>query len=162
MVHDLLAHLAQQMIEMNREKHGHLRAFRLDLGGYLSQEQLRKLNRVYTPKAPPREGISNYGKRIDTYKQAVALAEAQLGTLASQTLELDDFWRLNQAQWMWLLRQRLGDVANMGELVAVYERYRAQTAPLMRRIQRTDRLIDLVVYRLYGLTEEDVSLVEKG
>lgn len=29
-----------------------------------------------------------------------------------------------------------------------------------RDIEATDRLIDLVVYRLYGLTEEEVKIVE--
>lgn len=33
---------------------------------------------------------------------------------------------------------------------------------LERRIELTDDLIDRIVYRLYGLTEEEVALVEKG
>ena len=32
--------------------------------------------------------------------------------------------------------------------------------PLKARLAATDRLIDLVVYRLYGLTEEEVAVVE--
>ena len=32
--------------------------------------------------------------------------------------------------------------------------------PVLARIAATDRLIDLIVYRLYGLTEEDVAVVE--
>jgi hypothetical protein len=32
--------------------------------------------------------------------------------------------------------------------------------PLLARIAATDRLIDLIVYRLYGLTEEEVAVVE--
>jgi len=159
-VHDVLARLAEQMIAMHKEKQGHQQSFRMDLAGYLDENQLCKINRLYTPKKPPKEGIKNYDKRLATYKQAVALAQAQLGPLASEILALDDFWRLNQAQWMWLLRQRLGKVADMSELVAVYEQYRAQLAPLMRRIQRTDWLIDRVVYQLYGLTEEEIAIVE--
>jgi hypothetical protein len=31
---------------------------------------------------------------------------------------------------------------------------------LLARIAATDRLIDLIVYRLYGLTEEEVAVVE--
>ena len=159
-VHDLLAYLAEQMIEMHKEKQGHQRAFRLDLAGYLDEKRLAKLNRLYTPKKPPKEGIKNYDRKLTAYEQAVQLAQAQLGPLAGETLNLDDFWRLNQAQWMWLLSQRLGKAANMSALVSVYEQYRAQLAPLMRRIQRTDWLIDLVVYQLYGLTEEEIAIVE--
>jgi len=32
--------------------------------------------------------------------------------------------------------------------------------PLPARIAATDRLIDLIIYRLYGLTEEEVAVVE--
>jgi len=32
--------------------------------------------------------------------------------------------------------------------------------PLKARLAATDRLIDLIVYRLYGLTEEEVATVE--
>lgn len=32
--------------------------------------------------------------------------------------------------------------------------------PLRERIERTDRLIDQVVYRLYGLNEEEIRVVE--
>jgi hypothetical protein len=32
--------------------------------------------------------------------------------------------------------------------------------PLYERIQRTDELIDRIVYRLYGLTENEIAVVE--
>lgn len=32
--------------------------------------------------------------------------------------------------------------------------------PLRERIERTDRLIDDAVFRLYGLTEEEIGMVE--
>jgi hypothetical protein len=159
-VHDLLAHLAGQMIAMHQEKQGHLQSFRLDLAGYLDEKQQSRLNRLYTPKKPPGEGIQHYEKRLARYQQAVAAAQAQLGPLADEILALEDFWRLNQDQWMWLLRQNLGQVDHMGKLVAVYQRYHARLAPLMDRIQRTDRLIDQVVYQLYGLTEEEIAVIE--
>jgi hypothetical protein len=159
-IHDLLAYLAEQMIQMHREKQEHQRSFRFDLAGYMDEGQMGKLNRLYTPKKPPAEGIKNHERRLAAYEEAIQLARAQLGPLAGETLNLEDFWRLNQGQWMWVLRQRLGKVANMSDLVAVYERYRQQLAPLMRTIQRTDWLIDQVVYQLYGLTEEEIKIVE--
>jgi hypothetical protein len=33
-------------------------------------------------------------------------------------------------------------------------------SPLLLRIGETDRLIDLIVYRLYGLTEAEIAIVE--
>ena len=41
-----------------------------------------------------------------------------------------------------------------------FEQSLSKLKPLMDRIGRTDRLIDQVVYRLYGLTEEEVRVVE--
>ena len=32
--------------------------------------------------------------------------------------------------------------------------------PLLERIEKTDELIDAIVYRLYGLTEEEIRIVE--
>ncbi len=164
-VHDLLAHLAGQMTGMHKEKQGHWHAFRLDLSGYLDERQLAKLNRLYTPKKPPTQGRGAvtaplHTKRMAAYQQALALARAELGSLAEETLDLEDFWRLNLMQWIWLLRQNLGQVDNMSALVGVYQQYQAQLSPLMRRIERTDWLIDQIVYQLYSLTEEEIKVVE--
>jgi len=41
-----------------------------------------------------------------------------------------------------------------------YESSVGKLRPLLARIAATDRLIDLIVYRLYGLTEEEVAVVE--
>jgi len=161
-IHDLLAHLAGQMIEMNKEKQGHLRSFRLDLAGYLDEKQRQKLNRLYTPKKPPQAGVKNYEHKVAAYRQAVKLAQAQLGGLAEQTLNLEDFWQLNQPQWMWLLKQNLGKVDYMSQVVALYKQYQAQLAPLMRRLQRTGWLIDQGIYQLYGLSEAEIGVVEGG
>lgn len=38
----------------------------------------------------------------------------------------------------------------------------AALAPTLAAIAATDRLIDLVVYRLYGLTDDEIDLVEGG
>ena len=90
----------------------------------------------------------------------MGLARGELGPLAGQVLDLEDFWRLTELQWREVVRHRLGDVDQMSKLVAVFEQYRAVLAPLMRRIERTDRLIDQVVYQLYSLTEEEIAVVE--
>jgi len=36
----------------------------------------------------------------------------------------------------------------------------AELKPLLARIEATDRLIDQIVYKLYGLTEEEIAVVE--
>ena len=37
---------------------------------------------------------------------------------------------------------------------------RAELAAVQGQIAQTDRLIDQIVYQLYGLTEEEIALVE--
>jgi hypothetical protein len=41
-----------------------------------------------------------------------------------------------------------------------YEASGRKLLPLLARISATDRLIDLIVYWLYGLTQEEVAVVE--
>jgi len=48
----------------------------------------------------------------------------------------------------------------MNDLTQRYESQMATLRPLMERIQRTDELIDQIVYKLYGLTEEEIKIVE--
>jgi hypothetical protein len=53
-----------------------------------------------------------------------------------------------------------GTVAHLSEVVGVYRVHHPGYRALVRRIAATDRLIDLVVYRLYGLTADEVGVVE--
>ncbi|MCX6676477.1 MAG: hypothetical protein NTU95_00840 [Methanothrix sp.] len=43
---------------------------------------------------------------------------------------------------------------------AEFEGSVAKLGPLRERIKQTDELIDAMVYRLYGLTEEEIGIVE--
>ena len=43
---------------------------------------------------------------------------------------------------------------------AEFEGSLGKLGPLRERIRQTDELIDAVVYRLYGLTEEEIGIVE--
>ena len=47
-------------------------------------------------------------------------------------------------------------------LRAEFEGSVGKLVPLRERILQTDELIDAVVYRLYGLTEEEILIVEAG
>jgi len=41
-----------------------------------------------------------------------------------------------------------------------FQKSLAKLSPLKNKIAATDRLIDLIVYRLYGLTEDEIKIVE--
>ena len=127
-IHDLLAHLAEQMIEMHKAKNEEVRGFLDWLAGYTSlpvEEWSLKTNlKAYYEHdwAEMQRILSNNRRRIR--RVDVEGREAQE-------------------------RIRREYQASVGKL-----------QPLLARIAATDRLIDLIVYRLYGLTEEEVAVVE--
>jgi hypothetical protein len=54
-----------------------------------------------------------------------------------------------------------GSISNLSKVVGVYRDHHPAYRQLVRRIAATDRLIDLIVYRLYGLTADEVAVVEE-
>ena len=52
-------------------------------------------------------------------------------------------------------------VADVREGLESYRETRARADELETKIERTDELIDEIVYDLYGLTEEEVAVVEE-
>jgi hypothetical protein len=126
-VHDLLAHLAEQMIEMNKQKQAEVKRFL----GWLEREIKRPVDEL-----KQKTKIKDYHKgSFEGLLDALRANDAALGRIASRSFFQEDLRR------------------EFEESVGVL-------TPLKERIGATDRLIDLVVYRLYGLTEEDVEVVE--
>lgn len=54
----------------------------------------------------------------------------------------------------------LNDSRLISRLREEYEKSLAVLLPIKRRLAATDWLIDQLVYRLYGLTEEEIRIVE--
>ena len=50
-VHDILAYLAQQMLDLNRQRQNALELFIIDLEGILTPAQMQKIGRLWTPDA---------------------------------------------------------------------------------------------------------------
>ncbi|MBL7138653.1 MAG: hypothetical protein ISS17_07765 [Bacteroidales bacterium] len=48
------------------------------------------------------------------------------------------------------------------EWMEVFETKRAEIQSLQSQIDKTDREIDRIIYELYGLTEEEIKIVERG
>lgn len=123
--------------------------FVLDLEGVLSPPDLQKIGRLWTPPSNNAEPPAD--------------AKAQLGPLASKRIQLrDDIGRITEDQWKWLLKGRLKKIASLADLVRVYRQRQPAIAALDAYLAFTDSLIDQVVYRLYGLTEEEVGIVERS
>ena len=126
-VHDLLAFLAERMLEMNKQKQQEIRGFLDWLEGYLGAkiEDLKPKTRI----------LSYYDS---DYESLLAVLKKN-----KKKLTIDPSRR------------------EPGELLrAEFEGSKKKLDPLMERIRRTDELIDAVVYRLYGLTDEEIGIVK--
>ncbi len=126
-VHDLLAFLAEGMVEMNKAKgeeiHGFLR--------YLERE---------------------IGVKVDALKNKTTI-QSYFNLPFEELLEI-------------LKRNRrsipvdLSSRSFQESLEREFTNSLAILSPLLTRIQQTDALIDQVVYQLYGLTDQEIAVVE--
>ncbi len=128
-VHDLLAHLAEEMIRMNKEKQEEIRGFLAWLEEFMGAKvdglsNKTKVSAYYEIEFPELLSILKKNKR-------------KLGVDPSRRAFMEDLRREHSA--------------SMEKL-----------SPLLLRIEKIDRLIDLVVYRLYGLSADEVEIVEKS
>ncbi len=162
-VHDLLAFLAQRMIDLNKEHRAAVENLVLDLEGVLSAGDLRKIGRLWTPPSAPDIANNDYRKKQAAHEKARDEAQQQLGRLAMRRLELrEDIGAIGEEQWKWLLKRRLKKIDSMADLVRIYRKHQPGIAALDGRIAATDRLIDQIIYALYGLSHEEVAIVEAG
>ena len=134
-VHDLLAHLAEQMIEMNKQKQAEVKGFL----SWLEREIGASI-----------DDLTNKTKLLSY------LGDYQKGETHLTLDEVLDILRKNRRK----LRVDPGQRAFQERLAREYQASLERLLPLKRRLAATDRLIDLIVYRLYGLTEEEVAIVE--
>ncbi len=145
-IHDLLAYLAEQMIAMHREKQSLTVDFWTDLEGVCDPAVFRKLR--------------------DKGKQEAGLA-AELETeflprnsVSKRTRTLDESLAWDEAAFKGFVRALAGRVERLSGLVKVYHTHAPRYRELTERIDRTDWLIDQIVYQLYGLTDEEIAIVE--
>jgi hypothetical protein len=142
-VHDFLAFLAEQMIEMKKQKRGGMKRF---LGWLVKQLRI-------SPDSKGNEGLEALtGKtRLRNY-----LGDYQKG---EERLSFDDLLAILQKNRS-RIRASLSDPAFVAGLRSGYESSLARLLPIKERLAKTDWLIDQVVYRLYGLTEDEIKVVE--
>jgi hypothetical protein len=142
-IHDLLAYLAQRMIALNEEKQA---------------EQRRFLDWLEAALHVSPDSKGNSGLDVLTGKTIIRgyLGDYQKGEPETPWDEIEDVLFKN--------RRRLGVSLNEAGLLARLREEYAKSLdlllPIKAQLARTDRLIDQVVYRLYGLTEEEIAVVE--
>jgi uncharacterized protein YaaN involved in tellurite resistance len=126
-VHDLLAFLAEKMLEMNKQKQQEIKGFL----GWLESEVGTKIDDL-SPKT-----------KIQRYYDS----------------DFDDFYAVLKKN-----KNRLSINPSSREkselLKDEFQKSADKLEPLREKIKQTDRLIDRVVYKLYGLTEEEIRIVD--
>lgn len=128
-VHDLLAFLAEQMIEMSEARQAEVRGF-LD---WLERE---------------------VGANVDDLKNKTKLKDYHEGAF-ERLLEV-----LKENRRSFTIDPSRREF--QGRLEKEHGNSLAKLGPLKARIEATDRLIDQIVYKLYGLTEEEIVLIESS
>ena len=133
------------MIAMHHQKQDRTEAFWLDLEGVTDPDTF--------------EDLRGHGK----WESSLWKAEPCRPFVAEDsgsTRHLDDSLAWNEACFKPFVKMLAGRVPNLSDLVAVYRTHHPPYDALVRRIAATDRLIDLIIYRLYGLTADEVAVVE--
>lgn len=128
-VHDFLAFLAEQMIEMNKQKQSEIRGFT----NWLEREISAKLYVLSNKTVIEEYHENNFEKLIEVLKKNKKKIPINLSNRDFQMNFEDEF-----------------------------NKSRAKLNPLMKKIESTDKLIDQIVYKLYGLTEEEIKIVEES
>jgi hypothetical protein len=127
-VHDLLAFLAERMLEMNKQKQQEIKGFLGWLEGFVEAK---------VDDLTPKTKLQSYYEH--DYESFLAVLKKN-----RKRLVIDP-----------PARREPGEA-----LRAEFDGSVGKLAPLRERILQTDELIDAVVYRLYGLTEEEIRIVE--
>jgi hypothetical protein len=141
-VHDLLAFLAEEMIRLNQEKQQEMKNF---LSWLETELQVR----------PDEEGNTGIDALTGKIKLKNYLGDYQKG---EGELAFEELWEILKKN-----KNRIGRPLThefMAELREAYERSLAKLRPIKERLRLTNALIDQIVYRLYGLTEEEIQIVE--
>lgn len=142
-VHNVLAFLAEQMIEMNKEKQREIKGYLKWLEGQLKIQSDNDGNtgiEALTGKTQIKNYLGDYQKN-------------------EEHLPFEEFWKIlekNKTRIQTNLKSR-----ELYESIrSEYEKSLSKLLPLKENLRKTDWLIDQIVYKLYGLTEAEIKIVE--
>ena len=138
-----LTHLAQEMIDMNEK-------WRIEQRRFFDwiQEQLHIL-----PDKKGHIGIDALSGKTTIKKYPGNYEKSEEPADFSDILKV---LQKNRSK----IRANLSDAAFVRTLEREYEKSLAILLPIKDRLAKTDWLIDQIVYKLYGLTEEEIAIVE--
>jgi hypothetical protein len=132
-VHDLLAFLVEEMTRLHKEKQTEIKGFLNWLEAYLgvSVEELKNKTKI-KEYYKAEVGWEGFRDALEQNRKAVQLSK-----------DIDVSRREPQET-----------------IRAEFDPSVAKLRPVLERIELTDKLIDQIVYRLYGLTNDEIAVVE--
>jgi hypothetical protein len=142
-IHDMLAYLARQMIALNEQKQAEQKHFFDWLEAALHVQ----------PDKQGRAGLDALTGKTTIFGY---LGDYQKDEPEIPWSEVEDVLFKNKRH----IGANLNDTRFIARLRAEYEKSLDSLRPIKAQLGRTDWLIDQVVYRLYGLTEEEIAVVE--
>ena len=134
-IHDLLAYLAEQMLELNKQKQAEIKGFLQWLERFIGYPIDNLTNK---------SKIQNYLR--DYYKEELHLSFDEFIEILKKNkkkINIDPVARKDQQT-----------------LAKEYQASLDILLPIKTQLMRCDRLIDAIVYQLYGLTDKEIAIVE--
>ncbi|HSX24607.1 MAG TPA: hypothetical protein VLG69_01430 [Candidatus Andersenbacteria bacterium] len=98
------------------------------------------------------KGLSSFSSR---FKNLIS-SEFNLVKLPNK---LNKWWLLEFSEFISAMKLKLS-LQQKDELLSLFEKYRTECFEFDNEIRKTDHEIDQLVYKLYGLTEEEKASVE--
>jgi hypothetical protein len=135
------------MIRLNRAQQERVARFWLDLEGVLADpDTFAKLR--------------HKGKWAQSLHKSIPAARPYVDSDSRSTITLDASLGWTEEAFTGFVRELAGSVRRSSSLVDVYRDHAGEYGRLAHQITTTDHLIDQIVYRLYGLTPDEIAIVE--
>ena len=142
---DFLAWSAEQMVALYSAKQRIEEKFWLDLEGMTEKDIFVSLQK---------------GKWEESLHQQIPATQRFLRGDSRSSKMLDASLGWNEEAYKGFVKLLVGKVKGMSDLLDVYRTYHADYKALSEKIAATDALINQIVYQLYGLTDEEIALIE--
>lgn len=143
--------LAEGMLGVVAQYRDSLEELSLDLEGMLPPGAIGSLSRLWTPISARANTAAVGARRIE--------AARILGALAARALDFEDISAIDEEQWKWLIRHRLGELEHLSATVKVFRRHHPGLVALAHRREMLDTLINVIVFDCFNLSEEERALV---
>ena len=137
-IHDLLAYLAEQMIELNKQKQTETTGFLTWLERLIGTEIDHLTNKSKIQNYLGDYYKQNQGDNHLTFDELIGILKKN-----QKKLKIDPTARKEQET-----------------LAKEYQSSLNKLLPIKKQLKQCDWLIDEIVYRLYGLTEEEKAIIQ--